>query len=165
MCNRAPPAMETEQSTDVPRTVSDLIEPFTLQIRQQGGNDIGRILWWSIAAVDENKPHYKERLEEQKFRVDFYDYDEALKKLTFQTDRDMVRNAIEIFHETYAWKKDSARPKAAVRISIWFLKDCVIHELYPGDMRSGSFSYHESCAIHWLGLTCCPCEGKQKKAS
>lgn len=100
MSTRAPPAVETEQSKDVPRTFSDITEPFYLQIRQLGENDV-KLIWWYIAAIDEDKPHDEERLGEQKFRVEFYGYEEALGKLTFQTDRDMVKKAIEIFKATY----------------------------------------------------------------
>jgi 8-oxo-dGTP pyrophosphatase MutT (NUDIX family) len=101
MSTRAPPAIETEQSEDVPRTFFEITEPFTLQIRQQGENDV-KIIWWYIAAIDEDKPHDEERLGEQKFRVGLYGFEEALRKLTFQTDRDMVKDAIEIFQATYA---------------------------------------------------------------
>lgn len=100
MSTRAPPAVEIEQYEDVPRTFFDIIEPFTLQIRQLGEKNI-KIIWWYIAAIDEDKPHDGERFTEQKFRVDFYGYEEALTKLTFQADRDMVKNAIEIFRATY----------------------------------------------------------------
>ena len=99
MFTRAPPAIETEQFKDVPRKASDLIEPYTLQIRQQGENDV-KVIWWYIAIIDEDRSHEEERLGEQKFRVDFYGYDESLEKLTFQTDQDIVRNAIKIFQET-----------------------------------------------------------------
>ena len=101
MSTRAPPAVETEQSKDVPRIFSEMIEPFTLQIRQQDENDV-KIIWWYIAAIDEDMSPDEERLEKQKFRVIFYDYKKALDKLTFQLDRDMVKNAIEIFQATYA---------------------------------------------------------------
>jgi 8-oxo-dGTP pyrophosphatase MutT (NUDIX family) len=100
MSTRAPPAVETEQLKDVPRTFSEITEPFTLQIRQLGEDDV-KLIWWYIAAIDEDKPHDEERLGEQKFRVEFYGYEEALGKLTFQTDRDMLKNAIEIVQATY----------------------------------------------------------------
>lgn len=86
--------------THVPRTFSDIIEPFYLQIRQLGDNDV-KLIWWYIAAIDEDKPHDEERLGEQKFRMEFYGSEKALGKLTFQTDRDMVKKAIENFKATY----------------------------------------------------------------
>ena len=100
MSTRAPPALETEQLKDVPRTFSGITEPFTLQIRQLGESDV-KLIWWYVAAIDEDKPHDEERVEEQKFSVGFYGYEEALGKLTFQTDRDMVKNAIEIVQASY----------------------------------------------------------------
>ncbi|MCJ1264187.1 hypothetical protein MMC22_004058 [Lobaria immixta] len=100
MSTRAPPAVETEKLEDVPRTFSGITEPFTLQIRHLGENDV-KLIWWYIAAIDEDKADDKERLGEQQFRVEFYGYDEALGKLTFQTDRDMVKHAIEIVQATY----------------------------------------------------------------
>lgn len=95
---------ELEELEDVPRTFCGVIEPFSLQIRQLGERDV-KIIWWYIAVVDENEPDhddYKRLKKEQKFRVGFYGYEEALEKLTFQADRDVAKNAIEIFEATYS---------------------------------------------------------------
>lgn len=106
MSTRAPPAVETEPSKDMPRTVSGLIEPFTLQIRPQGKNHI-KIIWWYIAAIEEDEPsHNKVQAQgEPQFRVAFFGLDEALSKLSFDNDRDMVRDAIRIFEDTYRWNQ------------------------------------------------------------
>lgn len=37
----------------------------------------------------------------EKFTAEFFSYTDVLEKLTFQTDRDMVRRAIEIVADTY----------------------------------------------------------------
>lgn len=96
---------EVEEVEDIPRVFNDIIEPFHLQIRQIGEKNQERIkiIWWYIAAIDEDKllATDEDRLQEKRFKVEFYGYEEALKKLTFQSDREVVRNAIEILKATY----------------------------------------------------------------
>lgn len=100
MSTRAPPAVETEQLEDEARFYKGIREPFNLQIRHLGSHDI-KLIWWYIAAINEEEP-FKETLQEaDKFAVEFYSYTDVLEKLTFQMDRDMVRKAIEIVTNTY----------------------------------------------------------------
>jgi hypothetical protein len=39
---------------------------------------------------------------EQTFRSEFFDYDEAIEKLWFETDREILRRAVEIVEGTMA---------------------------------------------------------------
>ena len=100
MSTRAPPAVETEQLGDEARFYTGICEPFTLQLRHLGEGDV-KLIWWYIAAVNEDQPFMEDLQEGQKFAVQFYSYTEVLKKLTFQMDRDMVRRAIDIVTNTY----------------------------------------------------------------
>ena len=100
MSTRAPPAVETEQLGDEARFYTGICEPFTLQLRHLGEGNV-KLIWWYIAAVNEDQPFMEDLQEGQKFTVHFYSYTEVLKKLTFQMDRDMVRRAIEIVTNTY----------------------------------------------------------------
>lgn len=100
MSTRAPPAVETEQLGDEARFYKSICEPFCLQLRRLGEGDV-KLIWWYIAAIDEEEP-FKETLQEaDRFAVEFYSYTDVLEKLTFQMDRDMVRKAIEIITDTY----------------------------------------------------------------
>lgn len=99
MHTRAPPAVETEQLDDQARFYTDLCEPFTLQIRRLGGNQV-KLIWWFVAVVDEETPP-KETMEKDRCAVKFYSYADVLDRLTFQMDRDMVKKAIELVENTY----------------------------------------------------------------
>jgi ADP-ribose pyrophosphatase YjhB (NUDIX family) len=98
MLTRAPPVIESEQSDNVARTYVNITEPVTLQIRHLADGS-AKLIWWYIAAVCEDTPAKEDRPGE-KSEVGFYSYEEVLKKLTFQQDRDLVRRAIEIVRAT-----------------------------------------------------------------
>ena len=101
MSTRAPPATETESLGDVARSCTGICEPFTLQLRCLDKGDI-KIIWWYVAAVNEEEPFKTEMQESDKFNVEFHSYEDVLKKLTFQMDRDMVEHAIKIVNDTYS---------------------------------------------------------------
>lgn len=101
MSTRAPPQVETEQSPDSPRTYPNLTEPFTLQIRQLSGERNIKLIWWYIAAINEDEPFSKDRPGEDEFQVALFSYEEALQKLTFQLDREILQKAIDVFEATY----------------------------------------------------------------
>ncbi|KAK0763514.1 hypothetical protein N5P37_002891 [Trichoderma harzianum] len=98
MHTRAPPAIETEQLDDRARFYTKICEPFTLQVRHLGKDQV-KLIWWFVVAVDEEVLP-KETMEE-KCAVEFYSYTDVLNKLTFQMDRDMVKKAIELVENTY----------------------------------------------------------------
>ena len=93
--SRAPPAVEVEPYGDVLRTHSDVTEPFSLQIRHLETDGDVKLIWWFIGVVDEEEVPNEDRPGEEMFNVEFYGYDEVVKKLTFQMDRDMVQRAID----------------------------------------------------------------------
>ncbi|KAL8774258.1 MAG: hypothetical protein Q9209_001009 [Squamulea sp. 1 TL-2023] len=100
MLTRAPPAVEVEQLGDVPRFYTGIYEPFTLQIRHIEEGNI-KLIWWYIAAVNEDEPLKEDRHEMGEFVVEFHSFADILEKLTFQVDRDMVKKAIEIVTNTF----------------------------------------------------------------
>ncbi|KAL8830054.1 MAG: hypothetical protein Q9191_001647 [Dirinaria sp. TL-2023a] len=100
MSTRAPPSVETEQLRDEARLYTAICEPFTLQLRRLGKDDI-KLIWWYIAAIDEDQPFMENLQEKDKFAVEFYSYTEAVERLTFQMDREMVQKAIVIVTNTY----------------------------------------------------------------
>ena len=101
MSTRAPPAMEIEQLSDEARFYTGICEPFTLQLRRLGEGDV-KLIWWYIAAVNEDEPYNEDLQEGEKFTVEFYSYTQVLERLTFQMDRDMVSRAIDIVTNTHA---------------------------------------------------------------
>ncbi len=100
MYTRAPPAVETEELDDRPRLYTKICEPFTLQIRQLGQGQV-KLIWWFVAAVDEDVPQEDTLLEGGRYSVEFHSYEAVLDKLTFQMDREMVEKAIEVVENPY----------------------------------------------------------------
>ena len=94
-----PPSLETEQP-DTVRFCQHICEPFTLQIRHLS-NDNVKLIWWFVGAVEEGEDAEPGPGETDKYAVEFYSYADVLEKLTFQMDRDMVSQAIELVTNTY----------------------------------------------------------------
>ncbi|KAL8847761.1 MAG: hypothetical protein Q9221_007209 [Calogaya cf. arnoldii] len=102
MSTRAPPAIEDEQLGDEARFHTGICEPFTLQIRHLGEGNV-KLIWWYIVAVNEDKPNQdRDQVEKDKFAVEFHSFADVLEKLTFQMDRDMVKEAINIVTDTFS---------------------------------------------------------------
>ncbi|KAI9833973.1 MAG: hypothetical protein M1826_005878 [Phylliscum demangeonii] len=100
MATRAPPTVETEQLSDQARFYTAICEPITLQLRRLGEGNI-KVIWWYVAAVNEDEPAREDLQEKERFAVGFYGYADVLERLTFQTDRDLVREAIKLVVGTY----------------------------------------------------------------
>ena len=98
MFTRAPPAIEEEQLGDEARFYTSICEPFTLQIRRLGSNNV-KLIWWYIAAINEDES-FESGQHEDKFSVKFYNFTDVIENLTFQGDRDMVKKAIDIVSTT-----------------------------------------------------------------
>jgi len=93
MKTRAPPAIEPEGgSPDVVREHEGAMEPFMVTLRQIDDGDV-KFIWWYIAAVDEEK---SAGVPEERYDVVFLSYQEALEKLTFATDREVIETAVKI---------------------------------------------------------------------
>ena len=99
--SRAPYAIETEPFGDVLRTHSRITDPFSLQIRHLETEGDIKLIWWFIAAVDEDKAPNQFRPGEERYNPVFYGYEEVVQKLTFQLDRDMLQRAIDTVKATY----------------------------------------------------------------
>ena len=57
-----------------------------------------KMIWWYVAAVDEEAEIGKGEAE---FEAEMFWVEESLDKLTFQSDREVVAKAVEIFEETF----------------------------------------------------------------
>jgi 8-oxo-dGTP pyrophosphatase MutT (NUDIX family) len=100
MVTRNPPAVETEPVPDEARLHIDASEPFALQFRRLAEGNV-KLIWWYIAAVKEEEAFKADIQEKHKFGVEFNNYADAVQKLTFQMDREMVQKAIDIVEGTY----------------------------------------------------------------
>jgi 8-oxo-dGTP pyrophosphatase MutT (NUDIX family) len=101
MATRAPPAIERERLGDVVRQEKNICEPFNLQIRRLKGGDV-KLIWWYVATVDEEKAA-DQSVGEDRYKIEFLDYEDALKKVTFQNDREMIERAINLVKQTYTY--------------------------------------------------------------
>ena len=68
-----------------------------VQTRRIGAGEI-KLIWWFVAAVNEGKPIGQH--EKHKFDVEFHSYKTVLKKLTFEDDQELVKEAIELAKAT-----------------------------------------------------------------
>ena len=69
----------------------------TILFRRIGEGEI-KLIWWFVASVNEELPvglHEKD-----KFEVEFHNYDEVLRRLTFKDDREIVKKAIDLVKNT-----------------------------------------------------------------
>lgn len=100
MMTRNPPAVETQPVPDEPRLHLDACEPFAFQLRHLAKDNV-KLIWWYIAAVEEEKRFSAGTQEQDTFGVEFHNYTNTLQRLTFQMDRDMVKKAIDTVNDTY----------------------------------------------------------------
>ncbi|MCJ1437822.1 hypothetical protein MMC27_007209 [Xylographa pallens] len=95
MPTRAPPAVEIGLTPDAARVCEGVNEPIAVTIREVDGGRGVKIISWYVAAFEERDGAEGGEGEEH-FEVGFFDYEEVVKRLTFQGDRDIVQRAIDI---------------------------------------------------------------------
>ncbi|KAF5539333.1 NUDIX domain-containing protein [Fusarium napiforme] len=94
-----PPDAGSEDVPDEARFFKGACEPILVQTRRRVGQGEMKLIWWFVAAVDEERPAGPH---EDKFGVEFLGYDVALERLTFKDDRDLVGRAIDLVESTLA---------------------------------------------------------------
>lgn len=72
-------------------------EPFMLTLRSIGPGNM-KLIWWYLAAIDEEKEHLH-RPPEDKFEVRLFSFEDALSLLTYQLDRDVLTRAIDLLSD------------------------------------------------------------------
>ncbi|EME76934.1 uncharacterized protein MYCFIDRAFT_122736, partial [Pseudocercospora fijiensis CIRAD86] len=88
-----PNVEETEFTPDKPRRFENIVEPFMVGHRVIPNAGV-KLIWWYIGAIDEEAVCGKG---EEQFSAELFSFDEALKALHYQQDRDVVARAIEVF--------------------------------------------------------------------
>jgi 8-oxo-dGTP pyrophosphatase MutT (NUDIX family) len=96
LSSMAPPADDDGSFIASPLRHENVCEPFMVTHRVLKDGTM-KIIWWYIAAVDENA---EAGLAEHQFETEFLDFENAPKTLTYQSDREIVEKAVEIFHNT-----------------------------------------------------------------
>jgi hypothetical protein len=93
MLTRAPTADSDANVNDEARSYTNLTEPFMFSTRSIDGGASLKIIWWFIAALDEEDGMEKGP-GEKAFAAEFWPCEEAVTKLTFEADREVLRRAV-----------------------------------------------------------------------
>ncbi|EFR01294.1 hypothetical protein MGYG_04299 [Nannizzia gypsea CBS 118893] len=94
-----PSATDTNDMTDQARVYHNLTEPFMLSIREIKERSSIKLIWWYIAELEKNVQTMDGEAE---FISEFFSYDEAIRRLTFQGDRDVLIKAVSLVHSSCA---------------------------------------------------------------
>lgn len=95
MITRAPEAASTS-SDDSPQNVNGACEPISVTIRTLGENSV-KIIWWFATCVLDNAAEKTKGtlLHYETYESKFLPAMEALERITFDTDREIIRKAYE----------------------------------------------------------------------
>jgi 8-oxo-dGTP pyrophosphatase MutT (NUDIX family) len=96
---RAPAASEPANVGDRARIYDDVeLEPFMFTMRHLGGEKGVKLIWWYIAEVSANVPIGDG---ENAFEVAAFKYYDAIERLAYEGDREVLRQAVEIVEQTF----------------------------------------------------------------
>ncbi|KAI9662890.1 MAG: hypothetical protein M1821_007937 [Bathelium mastoideum] len=119
MRTRCPPAVglgaDDPNHPDLPRDEREITEPFMLMVRDTttatctkddvfGDAKSVKLIWWYVATYEGNIEHGPENRApkaEEWGEVAWFGYQAAIEKLSFETDREVTRSAIDIVKLTY----------------------------------------------------------------
>ncbi|KAI0055527.1 hypothetical protein BV25DRAFT_1873080 [Artomyces pyxidatus] len=94
---RAPaPGSQTKDHVEL---VEASTEPFMVTMRHVSETNV-KMIWWYVAVRTGDKvPGTQTDVET--YESQFFDVDEALRRATFQSDRDVIARAVELVRDTY----------------------------------------------------------------
>ena len=95
-------ACAPDDHPDVPdkaRIQRNITEPFMCTVRELPSGNGTKFIWWYIAVLVDDDHSCRGAGEEQ-FNTEFFPMDEAVQKLHFETDREVVRRAVQIVTTT-----------------------------------------------------------------
>ena len=96
MRTRAPSSDADANCADEPRWHEKIVEPFLVTQRQLATDEV-KFIWWYIAVVDEEASRGSG---ESEFRPIFVSFGNAERRLTFESDRAVLRKAISILKDS-----------------------------------------------------------------
>ncbi len=99
MPTRAPPVDETANVLDKARIYPNLTEPFMFTARGIDGGSSVKLIWWYIAALDVDSG-VNMLPGEIAFRAEFFPCVEAVEKLTWPADVEVLKRAIELLESS-----------------------------------------------------------------
>jgi 8-oxo-dGTP pyrophosphatase MutT (NUDIX family) len=104
MSTRACAAGDPPDAPDEARTQIDITEPFMCTVRELPKGNGAKLIWWYIAVL-EYDAYSRKGPGEAQFKPEFFTADEAVQKLHFESDREVLRKAVEIINTTEFWQK------------------------------------------------------------
>ncbi|KAJ4362761.1 hypothetical protein N0V95_001252 [Ascochyta clinopodiicola] len=104
MPTRAPMSNDSADVPDEARTQVDITEPFMCTVRELPKGNGTKLIWWYIAVLEYDAYSRRGPGEEQ-FKPEFFTADDAVQKLHFESDREVLRKAVEIIDTTEFWQK------------------------------------------------------------
>lgn len=85
--------------SDQARRYPGVTEPFMLTVREMGGGGV-KLIWWFVAVIDGetdgNGSSVPVGAGESGFRAEFFTFEEAVGKLSFRNDREVLERAIAL---------------------------------------------------------------------
>ncbi|KAF2018633.1 NUDIX domain-containing protein [Aaosphaeria arxii CBS 175.79] len=100
MATRATDSKDDPGAGDRVRMIEESTEPFMVTVRQLGGEKGAKIIWWFIAVVSKTEDGSHGNGGEDQFQAEWYSCEDAVERLHFETDRDVLRTAISLVQET-----------------------------------------------------------------
>jgi 8-oxo-dGTP pyrophosphatase MutT (NUDIX family) len=97
MATRAPATHLSNDVRDKPRIYPDLTEPFMFTFRPLAPGNGVKLIFWFIAAVDETDLSTGKG--ETMFQATSFSYEEAVEKLSWDTDRDVLNEAVRLVEQ------------------------------------------------------------------
>jgi 8-oxo-dGTP pyrophosphatase MutT (NUDIX family) len=107
MSTRACAANDPPDVPDEARTQIDITEPFMCTIRELAKSNGTKLIWWYIAVL-EHDAYSRKGPGEAQFKSELFTADDALQKLHYESDRELLRKAVEIIKTTETWQKRSS---------------------------------------------------------
>jgi 8-oxo-dGTP pyrophosphatase MutT (NUDIX family) len=98
MRTRAPPRDEEPNAPDTAQLYASLTEPFMVTIRELNDFNV-KLIFWYVAALDEGS-RGEAKPGEAGFKAEFVSCVDAMARLTFQTDREVLKQAIKLIEGT-----------------------------------------------------------------
>jgi 8-oxo-dGTP pyrophosphatase MutT (NUDIX family) len=98
MATRATIEGDDASVPDKSRVHDGITEPFMCTVREVANGNGVKIIWWFLAVLDNGSGGRGPG--EATFRSEFFDCGEAVEKLHFETDREVLRKAISFIEDT-----------------------------------------------------------------
>ncbi|KAF3000213.1 hypothetical protein E8E13_007108 [Curvularia kusanoi] len=104
MRTRALAANDPPDLPDMAVTTKGITEPFMCTLRELPDGMGMKVIWWYIGVLEDDA-YSRQGPGEDQFKPDFFSTNEAVQKLHFEADREVLRKAIEIVATTEALQK------------------------------------------------------------